>query len=331
MKSTRNWIAPLLMLLLPTLFFSCEEALSTEESEAPTTEEATIMAITVMEESGEMGCNGCFALVYPVTIELPDESTVAVDSREDMKAAIRAYLEANPPQGDRPGRPGRGIRPEIVFPYDVQLEDGSVMTITSREDLGLVLEACGFDPRRPEGPGRGGSHGQDRGLNHCFNLVFPVTLTFPDGTTSEELADRDALRAAVQAWKEANPDAEARPALTYPYDVQLQDETVVTVGSEEDRAALREACGGRVGDGHGPRCFRLNYPLTIELPGGETVEVRSREHRIRVLMRWRRANPDATERPSLVYPVSVTYRDGSTATANSAEELSVLREACSDE
>ncbi len=327
MQIQKKWFFPLL-LLLPSMFFftACEES-ATQDDEEFTTEEVTIQALTIMEESGEMGCGACFSLVYPVTVLFPDETEVTVASREEIREAIIAYFEANPPQNNRPFRPLRGFRPELVFPYDVQLEDGSILTIESREDLVIILEDCGFDPNRPNRP-RGGSHGQFGGLNHCFNIVFPLTIAFPDGTDLT-VADRQELAAAIREWRINNPDAEERPTLAYPYDVELQDGTILTISSDEDRIDLRETCGGPVGDGHGEPCFTVNFPVSVGFPDGSSVEVNSREEALTAIMEWAEANPGATERPGIIYPITVTFtEDGTTQEVNSRLELRQLRRDC---
>lgn len=327
MQIQKKWFFPLLM-LLPSLFLftACEESI-TQEDEALTTEELTIQALTMMEESGEMGCGACFSLVYPVTVLFPDETEVTVASREEIRDAIRAYVLANPPQNDRPFRPLRGFRPELLFPYDVQLEDGSILTIESREDLVIILEDCGFDPNRPNRI-RGGSHGQFGGLNHCFNIVFPLTLAFPDGS-SLAVANRQELATAIREWRINNPDAAGRPTLAYPYDVELQDGTILTISSDEDRVDLRETCGGSVGDGHGEPCFTVNFPVWVGFPDGSSVEVNNREEVLTAIMEWREANPDAAERPGIIYPITVTFtEDGTTQEVGSRQELRELRQDC---
>ena len=317
------------MMILPMflLVTSCEKEATGTVEEEMSTEELAIQAVVVMEESGEMGCGGCFTLVYPVTIILPDESEVMVFSREEIVDEVRAYLEANPPQNNRPWRLERGFRPEIAMPYDVQLEDGAILTIESREDLGIVLEDCGFERNRPWRPGNWGNHGEHGGLNRCFNIVFPITLSFPDGTTAT-VEDRAALREAIRTWREANPEVEGRPTLAYPYDVELQDGSVLTITSDEDRADLREVCEGTVGDGHGRRCFRINYPININFPDGTSVSVESREEALTAIMEWVEANPDATERPQIDFPIEVTLRNGETVTVETREQLRRLRRIC---
>src|SRR5688500_19651686 len=41
------------------------------------------------------------------------------------------------------------------------------------------------------------------GMAGCYELVFPVTVQFPDSTT-QEVADYDALKLAIREWFEAN-------------------------------------------------------------------------------------------------------------------------------
>ena len=48
----------------------------------------------------------------------------------------------------------------------------------------------------------------------------------------------------------------------------------------------------------------------------------------KLLREWCKANPDATEKASLNYPVDVIYRDDTTATINDATEMQSAREAC---
>ena len=39
----------------------------------------------------------------------------------------------------------------------------------------------------------------------CFELIFPVIIQFPDGSTFS-IDDYDSLRTKLDAWAEANPD-----------------------------------------------------------------------------------------------------------------------------
>jgi invasion protein IalB len=243
----------------------------------------------------------CFRPVFPVTLAFPDGTTEEVENRFQLKMAIRAWKEANPNSDERPA---------IQFPYDVTLQDGTVLTVNNQEDVQAILEDCQPD----------GNYGP------CFRPVYPLTMVFPDGTT-EEVDDRAALRMAIRAWKEANPNSDERPAIQFPYDVTLQDGTVVTVESADDVEALLEECGY---DGRERLCFRPVFPLTIAFPDGNNATVENRfEFRMSIRV-WVLENQDAEERPSIAFPYDVMLRDGTVLTIEDEDQLADLIASCAD-
>ncbi len=192
---------------------------------------------------GDRGGRGgkCFKPVFPITINFPDGSAVEVADKTAAKAAKSAYKEANPDSEERP---------TIAMPFDVQLRDSSIVTITSEEDLAALKETCG------ESRGKGNRGGSG---SKCFTPVFPITINFADGS-AVEVADKAAAKAAKEAFKTANPNNEERPSIAFPYDVALADGTTVTVESDEAVATLKESCeeergerGGRGNRGQGGR------------------------------------------------------------------------------
>jgi len=188
---------------------------------------------------------------------------------------------------------------------------------------------------RQQGPKgeRGGKGGKGEKGGKCFSTVFPITLSFPDGSTAE-VADRTAAKEALEAWKTANPDSEERPAIAFPYDVTLADETVVTITDEAALAALKETCGDRGGKGNrgekGQKCFTVIYPLTINFPDGSTAEVADKAAAKEAKRAWKEANPESEERPSIAMPFDVMLKDSSTVTITNEEDLTALKETCGD-
>ena len=258
---------------------------------------------------GERGNRGkCFEIIFPVTLSFPDGSSEEVADRAAARAAIQAWKAANPEATERPS---------IAFPYDVTLEDGTVVSLSSQEDLDALKETC--EPRN------GGNRGR------CFSIVFPITIDFPDGT-SATVNDKEEAKAAKEAWKEANPEATERPSIALPYDVLLRDSSVLTIATAEDREALRATCGnGRDGDdrdGRGERCFRPVFPLTLSFPDGSTAEVADRMAARTAIREWKAANPEATERPSIAFPYEVELADETIVTVENEEAVAALKEAC---
>ncbi len=177
---------------------------------------------------------------------------------------------------------------------------------------------------------------QSAALGHqgCYELVFPIFIEYEDGTISE-YNSYDELREGIMAWKEANPDAEARPQLQFPIEMISEDGELITVDDHQELRRIREACGRpfrpdhhRPGQGGCNPCFQFVFPFNIEFPDGTIEEITSRQDLKQTIRAWKQANPDADERPQLVFPITVEMEDGTLVTVNSQEELIALREDC---
>ncbi|MBC7775248.1 MAG: hypothetical protein H7246_07405 [Phycisphaerae bacterium] len=201
-----------------------------------TTEELVDQALYSAQERGGMGRFGCYELAFPLSIVLPDGTTAELDSYDEMKQVLRAYFDANS-DSHRP-RPN-GQRPQIsfVFPISVIAEDGEIITVDSDEQLRRLRAECAgatFSNHDARG------HGQ-HGLS-CFEIVFPITIGFPDGTTAVA-ADRQAFRQLIQTWRQNNLGATQRPRIAFPITVRMEDDgSLVTVNSPEELRQLKEDC-----------------------------------------------------------------------------------------
>lgn len=161
-----------------------------------------------------------------------------------------------------------------------------------------------------------------RGGN-CFSLVYPISLSFPDGTESS-FETRAEIKEAKRAFKQENPDAEERPTLVFPIDIVLEDGTTVTVESLEALQEVKSQCRGT----RGTKCVSLVYPLSVQFPDGDVVEVADRRELKSTIKSYKNENPDAEERPSIVFPVDVELVDGTIQSVISKEELETLKEDC---
>ncbi len=209
-----------------------------------------------------------------------------------------------------------------------------ILTSCDKEGMEELTENFTADTEQSTENARGGDKGHrgSRG-NKCFQPIYPVTIAFADGTTTT-VEDKAAKKAAVEAWKEANPDATERPSLVFPFEVQLRDSSIVTLDSEESLATLKETCGsGKGGNrgGRGNKCFKPVYPVTIVLPDGTTATVEDRAGKRAAIQAWKEANPDAEDgaKATIGFPLTVELTDGTQMTLNSQEELDALKETCS--
>ncbi|MCB0658966.1 MAG: hypothetical protein KDC57_22640 [Saprospiraceae bacterium] len=191
-------------------------------------------AMDSIHMDGSCGRGGCFEFVYPVTIQFPDGSTQDVATNEEMRTAIHDWKTANP---------DATARPELVFPLSVIDSSGTVILVETKEELMALAAACkgpGGRHGRGHGPGDRGPNGGGHG-EACFTPVFPITLVFPDSTT-QEVADRQALHEALHTWRADHPGSEGHPEIDFPVTVELTDGSQVTLNSRDELQALIDSC-----------------------------------------------------------------------------------------
>lgn len=205
------------------LITSCTES---EEVELVSVEDYVDEAVFSMESAGKIGRHGCYDLIFPVTVEFPDETSVSVDGKEELKETIRAWREENPEVDGRP---------HLAFPFEVLSEDGQVITIDDRGELRARRAACHRKYHdRPWRPGRGLR-------DACFDLVFPLSIEFPNGSVLEA-ANPQTLKNAIRAWLHTVDNPQGRPMLVFPVTVEYEDGSQVEVGSKEDLKELKDQC-----------------------------------------------------------------------------------------
>ena len=221
MNQMMKSLAILCICCLGILMTSCdkEDAIVIEDIE-----NYTDGVVANMQDSSKCGRRGCFEFVFPISIDFPDGSTTSVEDYSSLRDAIKAYREANPDSEEKP---------TLGFPLEVIDSEGHIISVTSQQELRALRRTC---HRARRGP-RGNRH---RG-NFCFSLVFPVTLEFPDASTTE-VENRMALKMAIRTWKSANPNSDERPSLMFPLTVALEDGTETEVASKEDLEALKAEC-----------------------------------------------------------------------------------------
>jgi hypothetical protein len=203
------FILPLFLIL-----GSCEKE---QQENAEVLADQTLEMINVETRSGP---SGCFELIFPLSLEMPDGTILEVTSHEDAKAQIIAWKSENP---DVKGRP------HLVFPIDLIDADGNLISVESKEELREIIKECK----------------KDFIANHdkpCFKLQFPVSIEFPNGTIVS-FDDRKELKMVLRKWKKDHPFAQERPKLVFPVTVIMkEDGTLVTLESKEALIALKEAC-----------------------------------------------------------------------------------------
>jgi hypothetical protein len=218
-------------LFLP-VFAAMAIVVACNKSDEITADEAVDSAVYSIQERGGMGRLGCFELMFPVTLSLPDGTTAEVDSYDEMTQTFRAFFAANGQLGG-----GRRPHPSFVFPVSVVSQDGELITLNNEEELRRLRLECGG--------GRFGQHdprGHARRWLSCFEIAFPVSIEFPDGSTAQA-DDRQELQQLIRVWQQSNPGVDERPKVAFPMTVKMtEDGTLVTVDNREELRRLKESC-----------------------------------------------------------------------------------------
>lgn len=234
MKKAFFWVMSLTAILMTGFFTACDK---TDEL---TTEDAVDQALYAAQERGGLGKYGCYELVFPVTVTMPDgTTTITANSYDELREGFRSFFQANGGNRPRGGRFGGGNRPHPSFqlPITVINEAGETIVVETEAALRQLRADCGaatFSSHGWQG------HGQF-GLT-CFELVFPVTVQYPDGTT-KSVADATALRQLALDWRKNNPGSTNRPSLQFPVSVKMKsDGAIVAVSSQAAMIELRKGC-----------------------------------------------------------------------------------------
>ncbi len=169
----------------------------------------------------EANSRKCFELILPVSFVMPDNSTITVETEDDW-ALIKDWHINNPEFEERAS---------LVFPVDIVYDDGTTLTLITEEEMQEAKRDCmnGFGAK-------------------CFTFNLPVSFTMPDASVIIIETEED--WALLKAWYTENPGIEEKPALIFPVDITMEDETVLTVNTHEEMVEIRRACHPH-GNGHG--------------------------------------------------------------------------------
>lgn len=189
--------------------------------------------------------------------------------------------------------------------------------------------------------------GAKMGRGGCYELVFPISLAFPDSTVVV-IDSYETLKASLVEWRKNNPKVSSKPSIAFPFSVINESGEIITVENETQQAELRAACGkpgphnggghnggGHNGGGHnggqGKHCFEINFPYSVSLPDSTIVTLTTSADKALLhsaIKDFKAANPGVKVHPELVFPISVTLEDGTVTTVNSKDELKAIKDAC---
>lgn len=177
----------------------------------------------------------CFEYVYPLSYLMPDDTTISGDNEEHLNEQLKAWYNANP-NADK--------RHELIFPIDVRLDDGTILSVEHKEDFEAIYKDCKEDEHDHDHDNDhdDDNDNDDHHNDDCFKYVYPLTYTLPDGT-SANANNEEETEMIFQNWHNANPDSQERPTLDFPFDVSFENhDAIITVHNEEELRGIYERC-----------------------------------------------------------------------------------------
>lgn len=209
-----------LLIVSGTFFTACNKDENLTEAEVENYVDETI---TTLETRNRIGRGGCFELVFPVSITLPDNTVVEVNSYDELRSTVKAYIQANGRPKNRP----YATNTFFVYPITVITNEGEMVTVNGREELIELRKECVRN---------GGGQGKP-----CFRLNYPVSVSYPDGSVVSYTTQRE-LHLALKSWRLNNPNPTTHPQLVYPLSVTLADGQVVDITTRADFKILKDNC-----------------------------------------------------------------------------------------
>lgn len=185
----------------------------------------------------------------------------------------------------------------IEVPFDITFADGSQQTITSYEDLEIILNDCYGDDFNDD--------------SECFELNFPLTALDNQDNQVIVYSEQDLYNFEFMGF-------------VYPIYVTLTDGTQVTINDPNEFDTLYNDCYD-IEDCEDceEQCFKIVFPFSFVSNSGTVVTFNGYDELLDFLNQL-------TEEDFYVisYPLTVQFEDGTQQTANSDEELEALYERC---
>lgn len=204
--------------------------------------------------------------------------------------------------------------------------------------LALTLVSCSSDSEsiaedleeKEERDDHDGEQDTESGED-CLALLFPVSVVYPDGTTTI-YEDEDSMDSDLEKWYEENTTIDKEPRLVYPVEIlHLTSDSPITVNTQEEMERYEKECENEEDDGDYEDCIQFIYPISFTMPDGSELSIDNDQELDEKLEEWYEDHPDQEKEPALNYPVEFTYRDRTFITNDDEELERYLERFCDEE
>jgi len=144
----------------------------------------------------------------------------------------------------------------------------------------------------------------------CYELIYPVSYTLPDGTKVTGENEKE-IWEAMKKWFTDHPDARKKYNIIYPVEVVFKDEHI-KVTSDEEFALIKKECNNETYDPfsyYEKACFEFEFPISFILPDGSRFSAEEKIEITKNLKEWYSAHPNSDRKPKLNYPIKISFKD----------------------
>ncbi len=254
-----------LFLLFGLAFFTVSCDKDTMESE----EESGDSLVVTGSSLGVAGLNDedclldpeCLAFVFPITIDVPEAGEQVLEDEDELEILLDELEELAEEDSTV-------VCPSLVYPITVILEDDAEELVSDEGGLVALIEACEGTEEEDEDDDDGENDEEDEDDENeedeeededdeddeedeededcdedehdeeCFEVVFPITVELPDGTT-ESVANEEAFFTLEEAVEEEFGED---LLVVFPIEIEYEDGTIEEIGSEEEYEIAEDEC-----------------------------------------------------------------------------------------
>ena len=178
----------------------------------------------------------CFRFSYPIQYEMPDETILTVDSKEDAWRQFKNWYNDHP---------NEKVRPKLVFPLTIINKDDDSVRITNRDELRDQYRDCidEIDDWNWDWSWNWdwGYEGWCWNWGKCYTINYPITYTLPDDSKVTG-NNRSEILQQFKDWYDDHPNEKDHPSLDYPITITKEDGTKVEIKNEDEHEKLYLSC-----------------------------------------------------------------------------------------
>ena len=142
----------------------------------------------------------------------------------------------------------------------------------------------------------------------CFKFIYPISFQAANDVITS-INNDDEWKQFWTDWKTNNSDAATKPQIVFPFGINWDgtDEIVSVENTDQFEVALYD-CKEKLGHYKDWKkdCFEFVFPLRFENEDASIAVLNSEEEMKTFFIEWKENNPDATEKPAIVYPFSIS-------------------------